>query len=176
MKTLLSGVAVAAALLAASTAAAQEAGRPAHSLSVRVAASPAVGVWTRVAPGADFGLEVGLSRGDHDDDSSTGISVSPGLKLFTRADGPVWPYVFAGARLERQEQAMGDASADVTSWGGQVGFGVDWYPADRLSVGGHVGLGAARTEGDVLPQLGGPEADVWEIGTFRSGIRIHFYF
>ncbi len=187
------GAAIAAAgLLMATGAAAQETNgleRPGTSISVGAGSGIEVGLWRRVSPRASVGLEVSaFSRsseyqfpdsGDELENEERLVTVGPALKVYTGPGGAFLPYGYASAFLQfgstRYQPLVGEAQeADLSGFGGQVGLGVDWFPVQRVSIGGHVGVegfSSSREEDD-----SDVREDVTRFGTFNSGIRVQLYF
>jgi hypothetical protein len=57
--------------------------------------------------------------------------------------------------------------------GAELGVGLDWFPARRVSIGGHVGV---RGFAGSLEVSDDAEQDFTGISTLNSGIRVHLYF
>ncbi|HYH82262.1 MAG TPA: hypothetical protein VEX86_20805, partial [Longimicrobium sp.] len=116
----------------------------------------------------------------------TAIGVGPALKLYTADAGDLRPYVFASAgvtfvrnRSESPDQGGGTSvsEGDGTSMNAALGLGLQWSPIPRVSIGGHAGIEANRGEGTTQFGAGGQiDVDGHAIGTFTSGLRLHFYF
>jgi len=62
--------------------------------------------------------------------------------------------------------------------GGFVGVGLQWLPVQRVSLGGHLGVESVLTRRDRLGSSPPPDEDVsgYDVGTYSSGIRAHFFF
>lgn len=184
-------LALAAGLGRGGSAAAQETqatARESRSISLGVDEGIEIGYWTRLSERYDLGLNVGLAYETLDDDtgeqSLTTLSLEPAIKRYAAADGPFLPYgygsVFASyGRLSSAATADG-GSATVTSeqtrYGASAGFGLDWFPARRVSLGGHVGVTAGYQSNDLEGSFEDQTADGFFINTFTSGIRAHLYF
>jgi hypothetical protein len=139
-----------------------------------------LGLWLRVSERADVGLEGGYARTDDDDVESWVASVRPALKAYLGASGgPV--YWVVGLRLSwgRSQTDLAGTSTN-RALGGFTGVGLDWFPAGRVSVGGHVGIDVAATrrtrEGVGLPGVSDVESSGYDLGTLSSGIRLQLYF
>jgi hypothetical protein len=146
--------------------------------------------WHRSRQGA-IGLEVGvhgnvsLSVGGSAPDrfgSSVAVSVGPAFKRYRGSLGPVAPYSITGFGLvgTMNHQTIDDAAVEpVTAWLAgayfRVGGGVDWFVAERVSVGGHVG---GRVDYHIRFPRDAAEALRHELGlgTFTGGLTLHIYF
>jgi hypothetical protein len=73
---------------------------------------------------------------------------------------------------------MGASSFTSQRIGGTAGLGLEWFPTQRVSVGGNVAveLLAVRREGSSPPIGPDPESSGHEIGTASSGIQIRLFF
>jgi len=189
----LTGVTMAtAALLLASGAAAQDSDgleRPRTSIAVGATGDYGVGVWQRLSPRASLGLELAAysrsgeygfpNTGQEQESRERLITVGPALKVYSGPGGAFLPYgyasVFAQFGSARYRPLEGEAQeSDLSGFGGQLGVGVDWFPVQRVSIGGHVGV-----EGSSITREGvsfTAEEDVTGFSTFNSGIRVHLYF
>lgn len=192
MRTWVAVVVLATALGTATDAAAQEADaaeRRARSISLAVNDGIEIGYWTRLSERSDLGLNVGVALetlgNDDTEQSLLSISFEPAIKRYATADGPFLPYgygslIFSYGRLT-SGVTQGGADVEITRdqqrYGASAGIGMDWFPAQRISVGGHAGLagGYQSTEagGDFFQEDG--EQTGFFVNTFSSGIRVHLY-
>jgi hypothetical protein len=189
----LTGAALAAAgLLLATGAAAQDTNgleRPGTSIEVGAGGDYVVGVWRRLSPRTSLGLEVGAySRSyDYRFDDPEGereiderlVTVGPALKVYTGPGGAFLPYGYASAFAQfgstRYQPVEGEAQeTDLCGFGGQLGLGVDWFPVQRVSIGGHVGVEGFSSSREGASFNG--EEEFTGFGTFNSGIRVQLYF
>ncbi len=186
-----------ATLLATGSAAAQSADTAtaaeprSNSFSLGIGYSPRVGVWHRFSPRVQAGVEVvGRREASGDDDghgfTSTQVGIAPAIKLYASTNAPLLPYVYGEASVSfGSARTVADgppgeeliSEQNVRTLGVVIGLGMDWFPVERVSVGGHAGLEAQwrRYEyesgaTEFPPQTGST------IGTFNSGLRVHFYF
>lgn len=185
--------AAAAALALALPAAAQETVQPSGaSIVLNVSAEPTVGVYTFLSPTLQLGVELGASLAEVSDAETESsqeewsVRVAPALKLFTAAEGSFRPYVFlspffelgqASEEVEFFDETV-EIAVDTRTVGGELGFGVDWFPASRISIGGHVGLGGGLTNVEADDDFEGESIDLdgTFLSTFTSGVRVHLYF
>jgi len=189
-------LAAAAALAVTATAAhAQDTAQAAprvNSISIGLGSTPTIGFWHRLSPRAELGVEVGaryVNAGldDSDQDShASDITVGPALKLYGRADGPVRPYTYA-------QVSAGYASGTSTSidplggafeikshewdFGAGVGLGLEWFPIERVSLGGHAGI-LGQWVRSTIENPTGPDSKAHGavLSTFTSGLRAQLYF
>ena len=190
MKTWTRVVAVAALALVPSVLGAQENDgreRSGRSVSLSTQGDATVGLWTRLSPRTDLGLNVGVTlssqeQGDIETDQWN-VQVEPALKLYAGQQGAFRPYTYASliAVFSSQEQTNsvapgGSATFKQRGGGASVGIGLDWLPASRISIGGHVGVqGLYRDLSAEFSNEQEEEGEGWSVGTFNSGIRIHLY-
>lgn len=185
--------AAAAALALALPAAGQETVQPAGaSIVLNVSAEPTVGVYTFLSPTLQLGVELGASLAEVSDAETESsqeewsVRVAPALKLFTAAEGSFRPYVFlspffelgqASEEVELFDETV-EIAVDTRTVGGELGFGVDWFPASRISIGGHVGFGGGLTNVEADDDFEGEAIDIdgTFLSTFTSGVRVHLYF
>lgn len=190
MKTTAATLALALSLAAASTARAQDAAagpeRGRTSISVTAQSSPVVGIWTRLSDRTDVGLNVGLAYArfgiEDDDQSERLVRVEPALKRYLGARDGFAPYarvaLFGELGEEEQEEEGTTFTVEQRSFGGSAAFGVDWFPARRISIGGHVGLSAGVQDFSASASEfdAEVEGDGLFAGTFSSGLVVHLYF
>lgn len=191
MKTITATAVLAAALVVAPAVQAQEttAGpeRGRHSISIAAQGDVGVGVWTRLSDRTDLGLNLALNYnrfGIEDDDQTTrNLRVEPAFKHYLYAHDGFAPYAFGSffASTGKQTQA-GDGEETITVSerlaGVSAAVGIDWFPARRLSIGGHVGLAGGVQ--DLAAQNSAFDAELegdgWFVSTFNSGVVVHLYF
>jgi hypothetical protein len=192
MRRLTGAAMAAAALLLATGAAAQDTNgleRSRTSIVVGATGDITVGVWQRLSPRTSLGLEVGAysrngeyrfpTTGQEQETEERLVTVGPALKVYTGPGGAFLPYGYASAFAQfgsmRHQPLDGEAQeSDVSGFGGQVGVGVDWFPVQRVSIGGHVGVEGFSSSRDAVAFNG--EEEFTGIGTFSSGIRVQLYF
>jgi hypothetical protein len=176
----------AAALLSAfsHTALAQEepgvADRGGHSILVGWGSSGSIGYWRRLSDRTDLGFEVGVSLSDNDDTYSRALSLRPGIKRYLSSpDADVAPYIFVGLAAQWGRVDSGGAFDLSTRALGALGaVGVDWFPVQRVSIGGHLGIQGllTRQERSGLSPLPDEELSGYDVATYSSGVRVSFYF
>ena len=108
------------------------------------------------------------------------VIFSPAIKYYTRTQSTVALYFLTQAHFQVYSDGDGDTVTDPDAIGLQVyspeeepqlsltlGFGVEWFPVEVLSIGGHVGLNL-----DLLRQGG----DEIRLETFTSTLTAQVYF
>ncbi len=162
------------------------------AFSLPEAGSGVFGLWWHRSRGWAFGLELGASAaaslrtGGADPDqlgSSVSLSVGPALKRYRGSLGPVAPYFLAGLGVSGsiQYSAVDVPGTDpVARWGvgGYVRMagGVDWFVAERVSIGGHVGGRVGYGFQPARSDKAEPDRHSLTLGTFTSGLTLHIYF
>jgi hypothetical protein len=179
--------AVAAGLVCASPAGAQEdAGenalrRGASSVMAGVAPEAGVGFWSMLSDRTAVGLVGGVQRVESvSGDSEHGIrllTLSPQVKRYWRATGPILPYAHGSLSVSGIEFGSGSSSRQESrSYGAGAAVGLDWFPVRRISVGGHGGVALSRAVlGSRDAQGEEMEISGWSLGTFTTAIRVHLY-
>jgi len=154
--------------------------RGAHSISIGVGSSSSLGYWLRIAERTDLGLEVGVRIADDDDTYLRSLSFRPGIKRYlSSSESDFAPYVSFGAIAVWSRLDSGGAiDLDARDLGGFVGVGLDWFPVDRVSLGGHIGLEGRLTRRDQLGSSPLPDENVsgYDVATYSSGLRCQFFF
>lgn len=113
--------------------------------------------------------------------TATSVAVGPALKWYRPAAGPVSPYLYAALRLGTSwnGRRSGTSQPPASSWAfhaaGRLGLGVDWFPLDRISVGGFTGgrLGYGYTGSGQVRHRRGQSLG---LDLFTSGLKLHIYF
>lgn len=184
--TFLAALLAAAALPAAAqdTIPAAEAPARVNSFSLNFGYGNAIGLWRDLSPRVRAGVELGgyVARAETDETehNNHGLIFRPSVMLFS-GEGALRPYTTVGVFVQRYsqevEQDEGGFRNDQTDVGAQAGVGLEWRPASRVTVGGHVGISGYRTSvesGDPFTDLA--QADGWNLGTFNSGIALNLFF
>jgi len=121
-------------------------------------------------------IQLGLSWQDVDypdseEDSQTsfGIGVSPDLRLYRDAKGPVVPFVEVEGTISYQRSPGG---AWGMGGGAGAGLGVEWIPLEGMSISGSTGIAADFDHNDNH----GRSADRLSVGLFRSELKLNLYF
>ncbi|WP_420129862.1 outer membrane beta-barrel protein [Longimicrobium sp.] len=161
--------------------------RPA-SLSLRPFGDGAIGVWYRLSPRTELGLEVGGSRshtetdGGGDEQDATTFTIEPAVKRFGASRNNLQPYAFGSLYFTSQKVDYTSSFETATTlFGTHLGLGLEWTPAARVRIGGHTGVRVAMQNGERTQfDAGGNPfvADVegWEVGTFTSGLTFYYSF
>lgn len=193
--TIRTGVFLGALLLATTLpAAAQDpaAARGDRSIVLDVGGDPSVGYWTRRGDRTDVGISLGLQLDHQDvedsDRSFASITLTPARKRYLSPRGPLASYAYYGLPLSYGWNSSSNDdnrfSNQKFSVGALAGWGLEWFPAEWVSVGGHIGgrIGASYIRERDEYWNGTEQIDEtdtgWGVGlnTLTSGIRAHLYF
>jgi hypothetical protein len=154
-------------------------GRGKHFIVAETFSNTSIGFGLRAGDRTDVMLEL-AGRVFEDGGTRTRlVSLRPALKRYLGStEGSVAPYLFLGLRADWSWRNFSDSPVQSSrALGGRAGVGVDWFPTQRVSIGGHVGAEAValRSDGTLL---GGPDAvsTGHDVGTFSSGIRVRLFF
>lgn len=180
-------------LLVAPPVRAQDTGAaPTHptAFSFGLGAQPSIGLWRRVSHGVELGVEVmgqhqaGETILDQEFRTNT-IRVQPAIKLYSRGIGPVLPYVYGavGVTFASTRNELIDTGGDTHvieshdhGLGGGLGVGLQWFPIERVSIGGHAGVQGdwfrSRSEFDDTSDDTRRSSN---FGTFSSGVVVQLY-
>lgn len=154
--------------------------RRAHSIVVGVGSDTSLGYWLRIAPQTDLGFEIGARVVDDDETYARSIAVRSGIKRYLMSsESDVAPYVLVGATAAwARFDSGGSLELSSRELGGFIAMGVDWFPVRRVSLGGHLGVEALVTsrERSAISPLPDENLSGYNVGTFSSGIRGHFFF
>lgn len=189
MKRLVCLAMLSTALLAPRAAHAQDDAeeRP-TSLSLRPFGDNSIGLWHRLSPRTEVGLEVGGSRTHTDTDNggdeqdATTFTIEPAIKRFGASSGNLQPYAYGSLFFTSQKLDYTSSFETSTSgFGTHVGMGLEWTPAARVRIGGHAGVrvGTQNGERTQYDAGGNPfevDVDGWEVGTFTSGLNFYYSF
>jgi len=174
--------------VAASPAAAQqtspaafEPGRRAIEVEVPESGGSSVALWWVRSPERQLGLRTSFSvttRRFEGADRHTGWSfaVGPAIKRHLAIAGPVVPH-WRGHAMVGASGASGANAPRSVFITGLGGLGVDWFPADRLAIGAHVGLSAEFDRISQTPPAGERiRQDRFTVGTATSSLSMKLYF
>lgn len=154
-----------------------------------------LGIWWHRAGRRSRALELDLDTGASLDvggevdrySLQTTASLGLAFKRYGAAVGSVSPHLYGGTGIRghwRNQGANDPSRAAYSLWGAgaytRLGLGVDWFPLERISVGGHTGgsldywyqnppAGTGLT-GDQ------PRRHSLAFGLFTSGLSLHIYF
>lgn len=149
----------------------------------------ALGLWWHPAEHRAWALRLTFStngdlRAGGDDPGlyrlNTAVGVGPAFKRYRGTIGPVSPFIYSGfgVRLHWDRTVVeGGAPQNALLVGGygDLGLGVDWFPLERISIGGHTG-------GRLTYHVGFPENDSepWRhalsLQLMTSELSFHIYF
>lgn len=155
------------------------AGRAKHSIVAEMGANTTIGVGIRTGARTDFVLQVGGSVSDESGTTLQSVSLRPALvRYWGSTESSVAPYLLLGLKAEWSELDLGGSPRSDRRIGVVAGVGMDWFPTQRVSLGGNIGVEAlsVRTEGPVLLPGSDPVSSGYRIGTVSSGIRLRLFF
>lgn len=189
MKRLVCLAMLSTAVLAPRTTVAQEEDAAEHrtSLSLRPSSTLAIGVWQRLSPRMEIGIEAGGLAGESEGEDDQGLesrtvaSIEPAIKLFGAPGGTLRPYGIGGVFYNLQRFDFGGGQKATSSLlGVSLGAGLEWSPVARIRIGGHAGVRAAAVDGERTRfDENGPdvyEVSGWEASTFTSGLIVYYSF
>lgn len=154
-------------------------GRGKHFIVAEMFSNTSIGFGIRAGSRTDLMLDV-VGRVFEEGDTQTQlISLRPSLKRYLGStQGSVAPYLLLGLRAEWSRQDFG-ASSERSSraLGVRAGVGVDWFPTQRVSLGGNIGVEGVALRSEGAPFAGQDlVATGHEVGTFSSGVRLRLFF
>lgn len=183
-------LALAAGLAAAPRARAQEAAgdnalRPgATSITVGIDPNASVGFWTMPSGRTALGV-VGSVQGFRtslggSETQQTQLVLSPQLKRYRSTHGAILPYlhgsVFASLADFESRNPSGSGEGRLRAVGASAAVGLDWFPARRVALGGHAGLGLSRTRSEAGQEGAADfETTTWLLQTFTAAIQVQLY-
>lgn len=154
-----------------------------------------LGVFRMVTDRANVGLEVDLNWSDGDQEiqqsgltvraegTTWSLAVGPSLRWYGSRMGPVSPYLRTKVSVgwERSHlEVNGERRSEDETFTvlGSLAIGAEWYPVERLGIGGHTGV--AWTTSDIesrnLANESSSDSATSNVRTFRSGLVVSFYF
>lgn len=152
-----------------------------HAVSLGVNEDAAgIGYWHKVSDRTDIGLDFELYYGNGDYSEYQRYVLEPAVKYYLLPTAAASPYVYAGliGSYFRGESDMSVGKG--YSAGAMGGIGLDWFPVERLSIGGHVGVRGQyhwdRQSSDNGLSSYSRNDDGFTVGTFNSGIRVNLFF
>jgi hypothetical protein len=158
--------------------AALEPGRRAIEFALPQGGGSAVGLWFVHSPATQVGVTTGFryasqqgSGGDWT--NQWDLTVRPGLKRHVAVSGPVVPHWRGGLAFG---VAGGTARSRSHHVGASAGFGADWFPYDRVSIGGHMGVEAGYSRVNVVSLGTDTARGAWNLGTTRSALTLQLFF
>lgn len=170
-------------------------GRTAASLELHGSSTIRLGLWRVLSERIALGAEVGFGFFDGtEDEMTTGstetrktdtdifeFEVGGSVKAYLAESHGIAPYVYVhgGYRATDFEANLTPGPEFGQEFSGFVGrgaLGVDWFPNDRVSVGGYAGLRYASASGDATSVNTTREIDQSSLQTISSGIILKLYF
>lgn len=148
---------------------------------LEVGSSTSLGFGLRAGARTDVLLEGGVRILDDGETYTRGVFVRPAVKRYwSSTDGTLAPYLTLGLRADWSRLRSGGAlRRNSRRLGGLIGVGLDWFPVQRVSFGGHVGLEilAVRLESPTgFPPTPPEVSEGHEVGTYSSGVRLRLFF
>lgn len=139
----------------------------------------------------DAHINASLDTGGRSPDrfvARTTFSAGPAFKRYREAAGPVSPFLYSGFGVRGGYDRSDVDDPDVpttTAWRvglyGRLGLGVDWFPLERVSIGGYTGMEAfyhfaAHDSGPSLPYPGDGDRHSGGLDLFTSSLTLNVYF
>lgn len=155
------------------------AGRAKHFIVAEMGANTTIGVGIRTGDRTDLVLQAGGSVSDESGTTLHSVSLRPALvRYWGSTESSVAPYLLLGLKAEWSELDLGGSPRSDRRIGAVAGIGMEWFPTQRVSLGGNIGVEAlsVRTEGPVLLPGSDPVSTGYRIGTVSSGIRLRLFF
>ena len=121
-----------------------------------------------------LGVDTKVARSD--------FAIGPVARWYGRAVGPVIPYLRARAVVGWGDQTFEQAGQqqyadDSFLVAASLAIGAEWFPMRQVALSGYTGLQVRREVRErVLNSGGSSEQTLFNSGTFRSALSIHFYF
>lgn len=153
------------------------------AFTIPTASTTSFGIWRLFSDRTAVGLDVNFNyrseeheaQGRVNEADGFSVHIGPALKRYFSPERTVAPFLYGAA-------TVGYSQADLRTFtrnedreafdaSGALGLGVDWFPLDRLSIGGFTGLTAGYSTTD---RPGDHQA--WSVRTFRSDLVMHIYF
>ena len=161
-------------------------------------ANGTAGYWYMLTDSINLGINLGLGiestktiqNFDTDNEESTqttgfDLLLAPAIRYYLMNESSVAPYILGQINFHKFFDGDNDTSADPTeeNFNSELqpelalvgGFGLEWFPVERFSIGGHIGLGI-----DILRQnqLNGTTLtkNGLRVGTFTSALTANLYF
>ncbi|TVR66515.1 MAG: hypothetical protein EA422_01955 [Gemmatimonadales bacterium] len=133
------------------------------------------GIWFFVTDRTNLGLLGSLNwfsedRRNDDDRSGLSLTLGPRAKWYLASVGSTAPFWYGGldfGHVRDSREGRDDRTGRVL--GLEAGFGVDWFPLDRVSLGGWTGV---RLQDERFPS----DDTRTRLDTFTTGLRVHLYF
>lgn len=155
--------------------------------------SASIGYWHKLTGKTSLGGDFTFFYRDHDHNDYQSYQFSPGIRHYLLADKAVSPYLYGAVvgRYSKSGSDQPDSRSRTESYtaGLQGGIGLEWFPIQNVSIGGHVGINAnyekahSAYNSQYSDGLGGTTTsgatasdEGFVIGTFSSGILLNLYF
>lgn len=152
------------------------------SLVLGLSSGPEIGFWLPAGERLRVGIESNLGwqrvspTGDSEDDdvrSLTSLTLRVPLRHALESGHPdILPYLLAGPSLSL---VRSDTHPESTGFGAFAGLGVEWFPVERVSVGGYAALEAVRVRRDATGPFPAGTETLVQVRTWSSVLRMQFY-
>jgi hypothetical protein len=177
-----------AAFTSATAASAQNAAaRAAHTFVV--SGAPGLGLFWRGSDATDVGIFLNGSATSQENQDSRSISVEPTVRHYWRPEARLTPYThlaLVGTWTRRKVEnptsfATMTTEARTLALGIEAALGLEWFPIERVSVGGHAGLRVSQGWVRTTTSAVGMTTQVQNqhqttVATLQSGLEVRFYF
>lgn len=137
-----------------------------------------VGLWWVKSPRTQVGLTGTVSynsseAGTGESQNSWTVLIGPGIRRAVAVSLPIVPFW----RADAQVGVGGGSTPDLLLLSASAGFGADWFPFERVSIGGHMGLRTnyVRQTSDTGGGASITQSTV-QLNTFRSGLTLRLFF
>lgn len=177
-----------AAFISATGVSAQNAAARAPRTFV-VSGAPGVGMFWRQSSANDVGIFLRGSVTSQDNQDRGNISIEPTLRHYWRPQARLTPYTHVAlvgtwTRLKAENASNFGTMTNETrtlALGIEAGLGLEWFPIERVSIGGHAGLMVSRAWVRSTTSLPAGPPTVQNqhqttVATLLSGLEVRFYF
>lgn len=153
--------------------------------------SASIGYWHKLSDADSLGGDFTFIYRDHNRNESQSYQFSPGIKHYLLLEKAVSPYLY-GALIGMYGETSTKSSfrSENYALGVQGGIGLEWFPVQRVSIAGHVGIiaeyeknrfrnssaGFTNNGNDVGVLSDTTNDEGFTIGTISSGILLNLYF
>lgn len=167
-----------------STPAALDPARRAIEVELPQAGSSNIGFWWVRSPEMRLGVAVSASYSEDRNSAAGGggraweIAAGPAIKRHVLVSGPVVPHLRGGLRagVGGSNSAGDTRSPRSLSLSATGGFGVDWFPYDRVAIGAHSGMQfwVRRVSTEIAEER--ISRTMYDLRTFTSALNLQLYF
>lgn len=142
-----------------------------NAVTIGAAANTAsIGYWHKLSDQISLGGDFTVVSRDHNEYDSQSYKFAPGIKYYLEPEKAVSPYLY-GAMVGEYDNSKSDQSVSSSR--------SEWFPTQRVSIAGHVGV-IAQYEKHNSSYTSGPfgstKDEGYTVGTISSGILLNLYF